>query len=171
MHEVLKNFGDVKDGSGAHSFRVLLESVLPVSLGEKLVAAEVVEQLIDVFPVNDLAEPDVACVCGRHHYQDVVGADSEEVEPFELARYQTIGNLFNYSNPVIRVDNLVANLKLIHMAVKAAAIVVAGRAEGQPVLRLRRWGNRAFHQWLRWVTPRREAGKRSMFTVQLSFVS
>ena len=115
MDEILEYFGDVKDGARPHPFGVLLESVFPVALCEEFVAAEVIEQLIDVFSVDDLAKTDVPRVGSGDHHQDVVGTDSKEVEPFELTRNQPIGYFFNYSNPVVRVNNLIANLKLIHI--------------------------------------------------------
>ena len=118
MHKILENLGDMKYGPGAHSFGVFLESVFPVALSEEFVVAEVIEQLIDVFAIDDLPEADVSGIHCRNHHQDIVGTDSEEVEPFKLPLDQPIGNLLNNSNPMVWVDNLVANLKLIHIAVK-----------------------------------------------------
>ena len=83
---------------GAHPFGVFLESILPISLGEEFVVAKVVEQLSDVFPVDDLSETHVPGVHCRHHYQDVVRTDSQQIESFKFSRNQTVGNFFNYSN-------------------------------------------------------------------------
>src|SRR5688572_7330724 len=118
MNEVLEHFSDVKDRTRTHPFGVFLESIFPVPLCEEFFVAEVIEQLIDVFSVDDLAQAYISRIRRRYHHQDVVGTDTEEVEAFEFSRNQPIGYFFNYSNPVIRVNNLVANLKLIHMAMK-----------------------------------------------------
>lgn len=115
MNKILEHFGDMKDRTRPHSFGVFLESVLPIALCEEFIVSEIIDQLIDVFAVDDLPESDVACVHGRYHHEDVVGTNSQEIESFKLTRDQTIGNLLNYSNPMIRVNDLVANLKLVHM--------------------------------------------------------
>jgi hypothetical protein len=123
MNKVLENFCDVKNGTGAHPFGVLLEPVLPVALSKELVVAEVIEQLTDVFSVDNFPKTDVSGVDGGHHHQDVVGTDSKEIEPFKFPLYQPIGNLLYYSNPMVWVDNLVANLKLVHIPVKKQCLL------------------------------------------------
>ena len=141
MDKILENFGDMKDGTRPHSFGVFLESVFPIALSEEFIVAKIIEQLVDVFPVNDFSESDVPCVHGRYHDQDVVRTNSQEVESFKLSLDQTIGNFLNYSNPMIRVNDLVANLKLVHMREKAAFIVVAGHWEGQHSIEFPATGN------------------------------
>src|SRR5688572_16464379 len=115
MDKVLEDFRHMKDGTRPHPLGVFLEPVFPVALCEELVAPEVIEKLIDVFAVDNLAKAHIPCIGSRYHDQDVVGTDPEEVEPFKFSRNQSIGYFFNYSNPVIRVHNLIADLKLIHM--------------------------------------------------------
>src|SRR6185295_12109491 len=131
VHQILEYLGHMEDGAGSHSLRVFLESVFPIAGGKKIAVRQVCNQLVDIFPIDDLAKSDVAGVGGRNHDEDVVGANSQKIESFEFTRYKTIGDFFNYSNSVVGIDDLITDFKWIHSEVNDFGIVRVGSSERQ----------------------------------------
>ena len=139
VHQVLEYLGHMEDGTGAHPFRVFLESVFPVACGEKIAVGQVGDELVYIFPFDDLSEADIPCVCGGNHNEDIVGTNPQKVKSLKLlARNKAIGNFFDYSNTVVGVDDLVSDFKWIHSEVTALLLYFCDRPKVKLVLRFRK---------------------------------
>src|SRR5262249_41277968 len=108
-------FRDVKNRTCSHFFGIFFEPIFPIFLRKELIAGEEYKELLNVATFDNFSKPDVPCVGGRNHYQDIVATYPQEVESFKLPRYQAIRDFLNDAYPVIGVNNLIAYLKCVHI--------------------------------------------------------
>src|SRR5262249_18977156 len=114
IHQILKDFRDMDDRTGAHLLRILLEAVFPVFLAEELITRQKRKELLYIPALYNLSKTNIAGVCGRNHHQNIVRTYPQEVKTLELTGNQTIRDLFNDPNAMVGIDNLIAYLKCIH---------------------------------------------------------
>jgi hypothetical protein len=114
VDEILEDFGDVMDRTRPHFLGVFLEAVFPIFLCEELIAGEEGKEVFNVPPFDNLSKANVPGIRRGHHHQDVIRTYSEEIKLLESTLNQSIGDLLDNPDSMIRVYDLVAYLKCIH---------------------------------------------------------
>ena len=74
--------------------------------------SELLEQTCELAPAYHLAQPDTVGVVSGDPHPGLVGDDPQAVEIARLPAHLRLLDAFNYTNPVIRVDDTVINFEL-----------------------------------------------------------
>src|SRR3954463_329127 len=109
--EALEDIGHVVDGAGAHLVRVVLETAFPILMIVDLAVAQEVEQPLDLFVRNGLAKADVVDVGDGNEHGRVVCHDPQVKKSAGSTKNCLFFNAFDDTEPVVRVYDLVADLK------------------------------------------------------------
>jgi len=96
-----------------HLVRILLEASLPVVVEGDLRVLEDVEDLLDLFLSDDAAQTDVRRVAAGYHHRAVVGDDAQGQEFLHPVPHRSLLDLLDDSQPVVRIDDLVADLEFL----------------------------------------------------------
>src|SRR5262249_34062902 len=106
--------------TGTHLVGVFLEPVLPVVIWDIAFAVhEVIDDLDDVVAANQAAETDGSYVTKWNFNFKTAGLNFEGVELLNTSANCPAANLFYNSNPVIRIYDLITDMKItIHEAPK-----------------------------------------------------
>ena len=109
--QALEHVGHVVDRAGAHLVGVVLEAALPVLVIVDLAVAEQMEQPFDLFVGNRAPQADVVDVDHGHEHRRLVRDDAEMEKSAGRAEDRLLLDLLYNAETVVRVNDLVANLK------------------------------------------------------------
>ena len=121
--QALEHVGHVVDRAGPHLVGVVLEATLPVLMVVDLAVAQQREQALDFFVADRLAQADAVDVGDGHEHRGVVRDDAEVKEPAGRTKNGFFFDPFDDTEPVVRVDDLVADLEC-HVSPVAGRLVV-----------------------------------------------
>ena len=79
--------------------------VFAFSVGQEL------EDLLDLAVPHDPAQPNRGGVLEGNHYFQAAGGDFEQVKTFNARADGSTADLLNYSNAMVRVDDLITDLE------------------------------------------------------------
>src|SRR5215472_11729198 len=110
--QVLQYVSHFEQRPGTHALGILFEAVLPVAVAVALGNREQVKHLLDLSIANNPAQPDAAGVIARYHHLEATGLDVQEVEPFDRRAHRPAADLFNDSNTMVGINDLIANVEI-----------------------------------------------------------
>jgi hypothetical protein len=110
--QAFEDAGDFEERASTHALGVFLEAVFPVAVAAVFSDRQGIENLLD-FPVaNDSAQSDAAGVLTWNHDFKAAGFDMKKIEPLDRGADRAAADLFNNSNPVIGIDDLIADVEV-----------------------------------------------------------
>ena len=109
--QALEHVGHVVDRAGPHLVGIVLEAAFPVLMVVDLAVAQEREQPLDFLVADGFAQTDVVHVCHRNQNRRVVRNNPEVKETARGAQNSFFFDPFDDAEPVVRVDDLVADLE------------------------------------------------------------
>src|SRR5579863_3738744 len=110
--KALENSGDLEERAGPHTVGVFFEAVFPVGGAEVVGDGKEIQNFLHLAVADDTANADAANVVARHHHLETAGLNVEEVELFHRSANRTAADLFDNADPVVGIDDLVANVEI-----------------------------------------------------------
>ena len=110
--EALKHSRDLDQRTGTHAVGIFLEAVFPVGGAEVFGDREEVDNLLHFAVADHAANAHAAHIVAGHHHFKAAGFDVEEVELLDCRTDRPAADLFNNPNPVIGIDDLVADVEI-----------------------------------------------------------
>ena len=109
--QALEHVRHVVDGAGPHLVGVVLEASFPVLMVVDPAVAEQREEPLNFLVGDGLAKADAVDVCHRNEHRRVVGDDAQVEKSAGGTQDGFFFDTFDDTEPVIRVDDLVADLE------------------------------------------------------------
>lgn len=112
-NETLEDDGDFEEGTGAHTLGIFLEAMFPVVMRVQFALFEEAKDFGGFRGANDGTKANGFCVRLRNHDAQAAGNDANHEVTFGSTIQHAVTDLFNESNTVVRVYDLVTNF-VIH---------------------------------------------------------
>src|SRR5579863_9597747 len=111
-NQVFQHSSHFKQGSGPHPVGILFEAVLPVAIAAIFGDGEQIQHLLHFAVPNHAAQAYAARILTRDHHLEAAGLDVQKVELFDRRTYRPAADLFNDTDTVVGIDDLVADVEI-----------------------------------------------------------